>query len=181
MRSGYDSRMPTRSLPQSYAVWPTAWGPMGAVAGPGGMVRVVLPHYQVDDLRALLAFEHPDAVEDPAPFERLVALSQEYFNGREVSFDEVPCVLPPEKRFTGRVLRACRRIPYGQRRSYSWVAAAAGNPDAARAVAAALGRNPLPLVVPCHRVTYAGGGLGGFSAPGGVVLKQRMLALEGAG
>ena len=178
-RGDYDTPMPVDSASLSFAVWPTAWGPMGAVAGPGGLVRVVLPHYQPDDLRALLAFEHPGAREDPRPFERLMVLSRQYFNGQEVSFDELSCVLLSENRFAGRVLRACRRIPYGQTRSYSWVADAAGNPAAARAAAAALSRNPLPLVVPCHRVTYADGRLGGFTSPGGVDLKRRMLALEG--
>ncbi|KPK85589.1 MAG: hypothetical protein AMJ81_03265 [Phycisphaerae bacterium SM23_33] len=165
---------------RAYAVWPTAWGPVGAAASAGGLARVVLPHYQPDDLRTLLAFEHPGAAEDAGPFEDLIRLSREYFNGRPASFDGLICELPQEKTFGGRVLRACRQIPYGQTRSYSWVAAAAGNPDAARAAARILGNNPLPLVVPCHRVTYADGRLGGFSAPGGVHVKRRMLLLEKA-
>jgi len=138
---------------------------------------VVLPHYMADDLRALLAFEHPGAGEAPERFERLVELSRDYFNRKPVGFDEIACDLPAGK-FSTAVLTACRAIPYGRTRSYRDLAAAIGNPDAARAVATALGRNPLPLVIPCHRVTYADGRPGGFSAPGGVELKQRMLALE---
>ena len=151
---------------------------MGAVASDRGLVRVVLPHYQPDDLRALLAFEHPGAAEDAGAFQDLIALSREYFNAREVSFAAVACDLPGERTFTGRVLRACRNIPYGQTRSYSWLATAAGNPDAARAAARAMAANALPLVIPCHRVTYADGRLGGFSAPGREDLKRRMLLLE---
>ena len=79
---------------------------------------------------------------------------------------------------TGKVLAACRKIPYGQTRSYGSLAQEIDAPDAARAVAAALGKNPIPLVVPCHRVTYSDGRPGGFSAAGGVALKLRMLALE---
>lgn len=168
----------TDSAQLRYAVWPTAWGPMGAVAGEQGLVRLVLPHYSLGDLKALLAFEHAGSVEDAAPFAPLVELSRQYFNGKPVSFDAIPCQLPAENSFGGKVLRHCRAIPYGQTRSYTQLATLIGNPDAARAVAAALGKNCVPLVIPCHRVLYAGGKLGGFSAPGGIELKQRMLRLE---
>jgi len=153
---------------------------MGAVKSPQGYSRIVLPSYQADEVRALLAFEHPGSAEDPGPFSELVELSRAYFGGQPVDFAALVCDLPSDKAFTGRVLRACRGIPYGQTRSYSWLATAAGNPGSARAAAAVMGKNPVPLVVPCHRVTYAGGGLGGFSAPGGIDLKRRMLELEGA-
>lgn len=164
----------------AYAVWPTAWGAMGAVAGGGGLVRVVLPHYSPSDLRDLLAFEHAGAADDEAAFAGLIERSRAYFNGQAVNFDDLACALPGEKTFTGKVLRACRAIPYGQTLSYSLLARAAGSPDGARAAAAAMGKNPLPLIIPCHRVIYADGRLGGFSAPGGVDQKRRMLALEGA-
>ncbi len=152
---------------------------MGAVASEQGLARVVLPHYMADDLRALLAFEHTGAVESARAFERLAELSRDYFNGKCVSFEEIACDLPAGKSST-TVLTTCRSIPYGQTQSYRWVATTIGNPDGARAVATALGRNPIPLVIPCHRVTYSGGGVGGFSAPGGVDLKRRMLSLEKA-
>jgi len=164
--------------PQAYAVWATAWGPMGAVTGPDGLARVILPHYQADDLRQLIAFEHPGSIERAEVFEEFIGLSRAYFNGQAVSFDEIPCRLPAERTFGGKILRACRQIPYGQTVSYGRVAAMAGKEDSARAAATALSRNPIPLVIPCHRVTYAGGKLGGFSAPGGVEVKRRLLALE---
>lgn len=162
------------------AVWPTAWGAMGAVSVAGRLVRTVLPHYQPDDLRQLLAFEHSPSREDAGPLAELIELTRAYFNGRPVGFDQIDCDLPAETTFTGRVLRACREIPYGNTLSYSQLAAAAGSPDGARAAAAAMGRNPLPLVIPCHRVIYADGRAGGFSAPAGVQQKRRMLALESA-
>jgi len=161
-----------------YAVWSTAWGPIGAVAGAAGLRRVVLPHYARDDIEALLAWEHRGAVRDDRPFEALIELSRAYFNARPTDFSSVSCELPAETTFTGKVLRACREIPYGRTMSYSQLAIRISSPDSARAVAGALGRNPLPLVVPCHRVTYADGRAGGFSAPGGVELKRRMLAME---
>jgi methylated-DNA-[protein]-cysteine S-methyltransferase len=152
---------------------------MGAVKGAGGLVRVVLPHYSVADLKALLAFEHTGSVEDLPAFAELVALTQAYFRGEKADFGAVACVLPPESAYYGKVYRACRAIPYGQTRSYTALATILGNPEAARAVALAMAKNPLPLVVPCHRVVAAGD-LGGFSAPGGVGLKKKMLTLEKA-
>jgi methylated-DNA-[protein]-cysteine S-methyltransferase len=164
-----------------YSAWATAWGPIGAVMGAGGLRRLVLPHYQLKDLLALLAWEHPGAAKDDKPFEGLVERTRDYFNGKNVDFGEVVCDLPGEGTLGGLVLRACRKIPYGQSRSYHILAETIGRPDAARAVAGALGKNNIPLVVPCHRVTYADGRLGGFSAPGGTDLKQRMLNLERRG
>jgi methylated-DNA-[protein]-cysteine S-methyltransferase len=161
-----------------YAVWATAWGPIGGVMGAAGLRRLVLPHYGRNDLGELLAWEHPGAARDEGPFAEIVRLSREYFDGRVVDFAQVPCELPRPGTLGGQVLRACREIPYGQTRSYGRLAESIRRPDAARAVAAALGRNPTPLVVPCHRVTYADGRPGGFSAPGGTQLKQRLLALE---
>jgi methylated-DNA-[protein]-cysteine S-methyltransferase len=169
-------------MPQAnikYAAWPTAWGPMGAVMGDQGLLRVVLPHYAMDDLRALLAFEHKQGREDREAFTQLIELTRQYFNGQKPDFSGVLCDLPDEKSFSGRIYRACRTIEYGQTHSYTWLAHMADNPDGARAAANAMGKNPMPLVVPCHRVIYAGGRVGGFSAEGGVELKRRMLRLEG--
>lgn len=171
--------MPARKRQATaYAVWPTAWGPMGAATVARGICRVELPHYPANPLRELLAWEFPGAAQDEAPFEQLVALSREYFNGKGADFASIACELPGEGSFAGKVLRACRAIPYGRTQSYHALAESIGRPDAARAVAAALGANPVPLVVPCHRVTYADGRIGGFSAAGGEELKRRMLELE---
>ena len=164
--------------PLHYAVWPTAWGPMGAAAGAAGVNRIVLPHYQADQIAELLVWERPGARRDETPFETLIELSRRYFNAEQVDFADIVCDLPAERTFSGKVLRACREIPYGRTQGYGALARRIGRADAARAVATALGKNPLPLVVPCHRVTYADGRSGGFSAPGGVELKQRMLAME---
>jgi methylated-DNA-[protein]-cysteine S-methyltransferase len=153
---------------------------MGGVTGEAGLRALELPHRPPDQIEQLLAWNHPHAVRDDRPFARLIELSRAYFNGRAVDFGELACDLPPERAFSGQVLRACREIPYGQTVSYGDLARRIGRGDAARAVAAAMGRNPLPLVVPCHRVVYGDGRLGGFSAAGGAQLKQRMLELETA-
>jgi methylated-DNA-[protein]-cysteine S-methyltransferase len=167
-----------KSRARWFAVWPTAWGPIGAAATEQGVSNVVLPHYQPDDLADLLAWEHPNAQRSEAPFEALIAASRAYFNARPADFADVAVDLPAEDTFGGMVYRACRDIPYGQTRSYLDLAKAIGRPDAARAVATMMSKNPTPLVVPCHRVTYSSGRAGGFSAAGGVQLKQRMLELE---
>lgn len=161
-----------------FSAWATAWGPVGGVWGDEGLRRLILPHYPMDQLLALLAWEHSGAVRDDKPFEPLVALTRDYFNGKSADFDAIPCRLPAQGSLGGLVLRQCRQIPYGQTRSYLAVAELIKRPDAARAVAAALGKNDIPLVIPCHRVTYSDGRLGGFSAPGGVAIKKRMLDLE---
>jgi methylated-DNA-[protein]-cysteine S-methyltransferase len=139
---------------------------------------VVLPHYQLDDLEALLAWNHPKAVRDDAAFSKFAGLSKQYFEASPADFGGIDVDLPGEGTFSGKVLRACRDIPFGQTMSYSGLAKQIGREDAARAVATALSKNPTPLVIPCHRVTYASGKAGGFSADGGPVLKQRMLDLE---
>jgi len=151
---------------------------MGAVATNRGISRIVLPHYQRDELAQLLAWEHPGATKLREPFEQLIELSRQYFNARPVDFGELACDLPPAGSFFGMVYRACREIPYGRTISYSGLAERIRRPDAARAVATAMSKNPIPLVVPCHRVIYADGRAGGFSAPAGIAQKTRMLELE---
>jgi len=106
---------------------------------------------------------------------------QRYADGEPVDFSDVPVALDHFSTFQRRVVKACRGIPAGQRRSYGELAAAAGSPGAARAVGQVMAGNRTPLVVPCHRVVASGGGLGGFSAPQGLAMKRRLLELEAAG
>ena len=78
-----------------------------------------------------------------------------------------------------RVIAACRRIPWGETRSYGDLATECGSPGAARAVGSVMAKNRYPLIVPCHRVLAAGGDIGGYSAADGLVMKRRLLAAEG--
>ena len=134
-----------------YSAWATAWGPIGAVMGAQGLRRIVLPHYQLKDLLDLLAWEHSGAVKDDKPFDGLIERTRDYFNGKSVDFSEVVCDLPGEGTLGGLVLRACRKIPHGQTRSYHVLAETISRPDAARAVAGALGKNSIPLVTEPHQ------------------------------
>ena len=99
-----------------------------------------------------------------------------YLAGKARSFD-LPLDLQGQPRFRLKVWEVLQRIPYGRVRSYGWVARKVGKPKAARAVGAACGANPVPLLVPCHRVVAGDGSLGGFS--GGLGVKKRLLKLEG--
>jgi len=101
----------------------------------------------------------------------------EFFGGRRREFDIPLDYALVKPGFTRRVLEQTARIPFGQTVSYKGVAGMAGNERAFRAAGTALGSNPLPIVVPCHRVLHAGGGLGGYT--GGIEIKRRLLTLEG--
>jgi methylated-DNA-[protein]-cysteine S-methyltransferase len=101
----------------------------------------------------------------------------EYFEKRRTSFD-LPLDWSLARGFGRRVLRATAQIPYGSVSTYARVAARAGSPRAYRAAGTALGHNPMPIVVPCHRVLHADGGLGGYT--GGVERKRLLLGIEGA-
>jgi methylated-DNA-[protein]-cysteine S-methyltransferase len=103
-----------------------------------------------------------------------------YAAGEPVDFRDVPINDSHLTPFGRRIISACRRIPFGQTRSYGQLAAICGSPGAARAVGQVMARNRFPLIVPCHRVLGAGGRLGGFSAPDGLRMKRRLLAMEGA-
>jgi O-6-methylguanine DNA methyltransferase len=99
----------------------------------------------------------------------------EYFHGKRAFFS-VPVDLSGAPDFQKKVLAAARRIPFGEVRPYAWIAQRIGNPRAVRAVGTALGRNPVPFIVPCHRVLQTGGGLGGYLF--GTDVKSRLLSLE---
>ena len=165
-----------------FALFDTAIGWCGIAWGARGVAGVQLPEAGDTETRARILHRFPAAGEASPPPEvqgavdRIVALL-----GGEVSdlsaialdMDDVPA-------FHRRVYEVARTIPPGKTLSYGDLAARLGAPGAARAVGQALGRNPFPIVVPCHRVLAAGGKIGGFSAQGGVVTKRRMLAIEGA-
>ncbi len=109
-----------------------------------------------------------------------VAALDAYFQGEPVNFDALPVDLSDQPPFRRKVQEQCRRVGYGQTTTYADLARGVGTPAAARAVGSAMSHNPVPLVIPCHRVLRSDGGLGGFSAPNGVRFKQQLLELEGA-
>lgn len=107
------------------------------------------------------------------------ALLERYFNGERVSFATLAVDLQGMTSFHQHVLRLAMQIPYGQLVSYGWLAQQAGYPRAARAVGGAMAANPIPIIIPCHRVVAISGALTGYSGPGGIAMKKILLTLEG--
>jgi methylated-DNA-[protein]-cysteine S-methyltransferase len=142
-----------------------------------GVVRVQYPERPVDrTLEELSRSVSPRVLESPRATEAVRRELEEYFEGRRTRFD-LGVDLTPVRGFVRRVLEATARIPFGTVSTYREVAARAGSPRATRAAGNALGANPVPIVVPCHRVVGTGGALGGYT--GGVERKAMLLRLEG--
>jgi methylated-DNA-[protein]-cysteine S-methyltransferase len=170
------------TTPARYALFDTPIGVCGIAWRASGVVGVNLPEGDPAATRARIARRHPGAVETVPParvhaaIERIVAL----LSGERADLSAIPLDLAGASSFEQRVYDVARTIAPGTTLTYGEIAARLGEPNAAREVGQAMGRNPCPLIVPCHRVLAAGGALGGFSAHGGVVTKTRLLAIEGA-
>ncbi len=164
-------------LDVAYATLDSPLGTLLVATTPRGLVRVAyLDHDDEDAVLGQLATKiSPRVLAAPRRVDAPRRELDQYFSGARRRFD-----LPLDWRLTHgfgrRVLQATARIPYGEISSYKQVAAAAGSPRGSRAAGNALGANPVPIVVPCHRVLHAGGGLGGYT--GGVDRKRHLLAVE---
>jgi methylated-DNA-[protein]-cysteine S-methyltransferase len=165
-------------LDVAYTTTDSPFGELLLASTSRGLVRVGLPVEGVDELLEDLAARiSPRVLESSAQLDRARRELDLYFEGQLTEFD-LPLDWRLSHDFRRRVLRAIKRIPYGQTRSYMEVAASAGNERAVRAAGSACGSNPIPIVVPCHRVLRTGGGLGGYG--GGLPMKRALLELEGA-
>ena len=165
-----------------FTLFDTPIGRCALVWGGHGLLGVSLPAANDAATRRRLARHFPLAREAPPPADvehamaRIVAL----LNGMPDDLADVAIDLAGVPEFNRRVYAVARSILPGATRTYGEVALRLGEPHAARAVGQALGANPWPIVVPCHRVLAAGGKAGGFSAPGGLRTKLRLLQIEGA-
>jgi len=158
-----------------YITFNTDMGWLGILGSAKGLLGTTLPQHSAQEVRQLLGDRVNHAVWSPRLFEDLMERLRIYFSGHEATFpDELD--LSRATAFQRKVWEITRLIPYGETRSYSWVAEQIDKPRAVRAVGQALGRNPLPIIVPCHRVTATNGKLGGYS--GGVEMKRYLLFLE---
>jgi methylated-DNA-[protein]-cysteine S-methyltransferase len=162
----------------SYSSVDSPFGPLLLAATKRGVVRLAFPEEAADAVLDGLAQRlSPRIVESSAPLEGARRELDEYFAGRRHEFElELDWALIAP--FGRRVLRATSAIPYGGVLSYAQVATQAGSPRGSRAAGSALGANPIPIVIPCHRVLRKGGALGGYA--GGLERKRWLLELEGA-
>jgi len=162
----------------TYAPVESPFGTLLAASTRRGLLRLAFPEENVDSVLERIARRvSPRIVEAPAPTEPLRRELEQYFAGRRREF-ELPLDWSLVGPFGRRVLRATAEIPFGGWLSYADVAAEAGSPRGSRAAGNALGANPIPIVIPCHRVLRSGGVLGGYG--GGVQRKRWLLELEGA-
>jgi len=161
-----------------YVTFATPLGWCGLVQGDAGLLRVLLPEKKRESVERRLRAACPGARCSREPFAALINDFERYFAGIPVDFT-ARLDLSAATGFQKKVWSTAAAIPYGRVRTYGWIAGRIGMPRASRAVGTALGRNPLPIIIPCHRVLREDGGLGGFSAPQGVALKRKLLRLEG--
>lgn len=165
-----------------YLLFETAAGFVALGWTERGVVSLRLPAGSAHDADRALLRHFPDARRtDPPPHVgRVIEAILRYFAGERIDFADVPVDLGAQEPFFDRVYARVRELGWGETTTYGAVAKELGaGPEFARDVGQAMARNPVPLIVPCHRVTGAGGKIGGFSAPGGSDSKVRMLALEG--
>ncbi|HUU18972.1 MAG TPA: methylated-DNA--[protein]-cysteine S-methyltransferase [Sedimentisphaerales bacterium] len=162
-----------------YTIFKTKWGYFGLAGTEHALCRTQLPGPKPEKIKSMLLknFRHPQL--DKTFLRTLQEQITAYFEGAYINFSrDVPLVLDGFSSFGISVLTACRTIEFGQMITYGQLAKKSGRPNASRAVGSTLAKNPLPLIIPCHRIIRSDGKLGGFSALGGVNLKKRLLLHE---
>lgn len=167
---------------QNFCFFETTIGSCALVWQGERLIAAQLPERDEEAARRRLARRYPDAQEaTPAPFvQRAIADIVALLAGEQRDLSHLPIDLSTTPDFNQRVYAVALAIPPGETLTYGEVAARIGEPGAARAVGVALGQNPIPIIVPCHRVLAANGKTGGFSADGGVETKLKMLTIERA-
>ena len=162
-----------------YHLFESPMGWVGLLGSDNGLSQLALkptPQEALEKLGAVLE----RAVHDPSVFTETQSCLERFFRGERNALDEIGLDLTDAPPFFRAAWTACRQIPTGETRRYAWLAAEAGNPLAVRAAGQAMARNPLALVIPCHRVIGSNGDLGGYGG-GGLKVKARLLELERAG
>jgi O-6-methylguanine DNA methyltransferase len=167
---------------RGFALFDTAIGACGIAWGERGLVGIQLPEASETRTRARMRRRFPATPESPPPpsVQRAIEGIVQLLQGEAIDLAAVALDMAGVPSFDRRVYEVARTIPPGATLSYGDIATRLSAPGEARAVGQALGHNPFPLVVPCHRVLAAGGKVGGFSANGGVATKLRLLSIEGA-
>jgi methylated-DNA-[protein]-cysteine S-methyltransferase len=167
---------------RSFTVFPTAAGHGGIGWTNAGIAQFHLPMASPDAAERAMLRRFPGAIRSapPPPVKAAIDAATRYFAGERIDFSAVALDLDVPDDFFRRIYASVRRLGWGETTTYGALAKQLGaGPEAARDVGQAMARNPVPLIIPCHRVLAAGGRLGGFSAPGGGATKLRMLEMEG--
>ena len=171
-----------RQTTSGYVVFETASGFCGIAWNGLAIIALQLPTTSAGAAERLLRRRAPGAEPgcQPPAVAEVVDAVRRYFDGEETDFSDIELDLGAQETFVRRVYEAARRVGWGHTTTYGALAKQLGaGPEAAREVGQAMARNPVPLIIPCHRVLAAGNRIGGFSAPGGSGAKRRMLELEG--
>jgi methylated-DNA-[protein]-cysteine S-methyltransferase len=166
---------------EHFLLFDSSYGVGGVAWSDAGLTRLQFPDALGEAERRLraqgcLRFEGPP----PAMAETAAALVRRYLEGEKLDFLELPLDMSSVGAFEAAVYDRLRHVPYGRTTTYGALAEAVDSPGAAQAIGMAMGRNPWPIIVPCHRVLAASKKIGGFSAPGGVVTKRKLLGMESA-
>ncbi len=164
-------------MPIHLSVFSCSWGWLGMAVSQQGLMGLTLPQpTEVAAWDRLYSAWPQGFPQDGSVWPELQQRLVGYLNGEPSDFSDVPLDLPDGPPFWRRVWELCATIPYGETRSYADLAREAGSPRAFRAVGGAMAANPIPVVIPCHRVIGAGGNLTGFG--GGLEQKKRLLEME---
>lgn len=163
-----------------YHLFEAAPGSCGVAWSAAGLTRMQLPEATATETGARLTAKGCAPWIGPLPSEiaTCIDLLKAYFAGERVDFLSATLDMTGLSRFEIDVYQALRRVGYGQTTSYGALANQVGSPGAAQAIGMAMGRNPWPIIVPCHRVLAASGKIGGFTAPGGITTKRKLLGME---
>ena len=166
---------------EHHHLFDTGLGTCGIAWSARGLTRLQLPerNRRATEGRLKARSAGSCASVPPAAVRHTIAALQRYCAGESVDFSGIDLDLGAVGPFQRRIYAAMRSLGWGQTATYGDLARLVGSPGAARAVGRAMGHNPVPIVIPCHRVLASGGKIGGFSAFGGAVTKERLLALEG--
>lgn len=175
-----DGSLATR---QTYELFETEFGVCAIAWSSGGLTRLQLPEASAEATRKRIVRDRQadPATTIPGAVEEAISLLRAYFRGERIDFSAVRCDLGAVSPFHAALYAALRQVAWGETITYGALGQKIGAEGGARAIGQAMGRNPVPVIIPCHRVLASGGAIGGFSAPGGRTTKRRLLALESAG
>ena len=163
-----------------YALIDTDLGAFGLAWTDGGLARVALPGRDRARTEIWISREPAEPGYPERALAQLPEMIRDYVAGERADFSQIPVDLSEVPEFNRRVYAELAKVGYGETTTYGAIAKSLGDLTLSRAVGHALGANPIPLIIPCHRVLATGGRTGGFSSPGGVSAKMRMLAIEHA-